>query len=203
MEITKLTELRSAYEANVTEGRYSAAEEVCWRALEICGYRGSPRKLGDWLTTGRRRRDMHREEPALWQWAWLLAEAYYELGRYEEAEPVYAWLAAIWMESHSGLQSEVPTAGQVLPDLLRKLAGTQAFLGKERRAGEHWKLAERLSGQRNGVRVPKGDGVHLALRSSDGGRMPATTMISRGATARRLFSRWESIAAHRRFRRNR
>jgi tetratricopeptide (TPR) repeat protein len=196
MENTKLVELRRAYETELAAGRYSTAEQVCWRALEICGYGGPRRKFSYWLTSVRLNKGMVEEE-SLWQWACSLADIYYELGRYSEAEPVYARLAVIWMSSPSELKGRAAKAHSVLPELLRKLAGAEAVMGKERRAGKHWKLAKKLSGKCNGV------SAGLSLRSLDGGKMPAPAAILRGATSRKLFSRWESIAARRRSRRSR
>jgi hypothetical protein len=196
MENTKLIELRRAYETELTAGRYSTAEQVCWRALEICGYGGPRRKFSYWLTSVRLKKGMVEEE-SLWQWACSLADIYYELGRYSEAEPVYARLAMIWMSSPSELNGRGAKAHSVLPELLRKLAVAEAFVGKEQRAGNHWKLAKKLSGKCNGV------SAGLSLRSLDGSKMPAPAAILRGATSRKLFSRWESIAARRRFWRSR
>jgi tetratricopeptide (TPR) repeat protein len=196
MENTKLIELRRAYEAELAAGRYSTAEQVCWRALEICGYGGPRRKFSYWLTSVRSKKGMAGAE-SLWQWACSLADIYYELGRYSEAEPVYARLAVIWMSSPSELKGRGAKAHSVLPELLRKLAVAEAFVGKEQRAGNHWKLAKELSGKCNGV------SAGLSRRSLNGSKMPAPATISRGATSRKLFSRWESITAHRRFRRSR
>jgi hypothetical protein len=196
MENTRLIELRRAYKTELTAGRYSTAEQVCWRALEICGYGGPRRKFSYWLTSVGLKKGMLEEE-SLWQWACSLADIYYELGRYSEAEPVYARLAVIWMSSPSELKGRAAKAHSVLPELLRKLAGAEAVMGKERRAGKHWKLAKKLSGKCNGV------SAGLSLRSLDGGKMPAPATILRGATSRKFFSRWESIAARRRFRRSR
>src|SRR5258708_12277846 len=91
------------------------------------------------------------EEKSLWQWACSLADIYYDLGRYSEAEPVYARLAVIWMSSPSELKGRAAKAHSVLPELLRKLAGAEAFVGKEHPAGKHWKLAKKLSGKCNGL----------------------------------------------------
>jgi hypothetical protein len=196
MENTKLIELRRAYETELAAGRYSTAEQVCWRALEICGYGGPRRKFSYWLTSVQLKKGMVEEE-SLWRWACSLADIYYELGRYSEAEPVYARLAVIWMSSPSEFKGRGGKAHSVLPELLRKLAGAEAFVGKEQRAGKHWKLAKRLSGKCNGV------SAGLSLRSLDGGKMPAPATILRGATSRKLFSRWESSTARRRFWRGR
>jgi hypothetical protein len=196
MENTKLIELRRAYETELAAGRYSTAEQVCWRALEICGFGGPRRKFSYWLTSVRLKTGMVEEE-SLWQWACSLADIYYELGRYSEAEPVYARLAVIWMSSPSEFKGRAAKPHSVLPELLRKLAGAEAFVGKEQRAGNHWKLAKKLSGKCNGV------SAGLSLRSLDGGKISAPATILRGATSRKLFSRWESIAARRRFWRGR
>lgn len=195
MENTRLIELRGVYAKELATGRYLTAEQVCWRALEICGYRGSRRKFSYWLTTARLQVGMMAGGESLWQWACLLADIYYGLGRYSEAEPIYAPLAVMWMSSTSDLMGA--KSHSVLPDLLRKLAGAEAFIGKERRAGKHWKLAKQLSGKSNGV------SAGLSLRSLEGGRMSMTPTSLRGPTSSRLFGRWESIAVHRRFWRNR
>jgi hypothetical protein len=195
MENTRLIELRGVYAKELATGRYLTAEQVCWRALEICGYRGSRRKFSHWLTTVRMKVGMMAAEESLWQWAGLLADIYYGLGRYSEAEPIYARLAVMWMSSTPDLIGAKTHC--VLPDLLRKLAGAEAFIGKERRAGKHWKLAKQLSRKSKGV----SDG--LSLRSLEGGGMSMTPTILRSPTSRKLFSRWESIAAHRRFWRDR
>jgi hypothetical protein len=138
---------------------------------------------------------MVEEGEWLRKWACSLADIYYELGKYAEAEPIYARLAVIWMSSPPDLNRT--KTHSVLPDLLRKLAGAEAFVGKERRAGKHWKLAKQLS------RKSKGVSAGLSLKSVDVGRMSETTTILRRPTSRRLFSRWESIITQRRFRRNR
>jgi hypothetical protein len=195
MENTRLIELRGVYAKELATGRYLTAEQVCWRALEICGYRGSRRKFSYWLTTACLQVGMMAEEESLWQWAGLLADIYYGLGRYSEAEPIYAWLAVTWMSSTPNLMGT--KTHSVLPDLLRKLAGAEAFIGKERRAGKHWKLAKQLSGKSNGV------SAGLSLRSFEGGRMSMTPTILRDPISRRLFSRWEPIITRRRFWRNR
>jgi hypothetical protein len=195
MENTRLIELRGVYAKELATGRYLTAEQVCWRALEICGYRGSRRKFNYWLTTARMKVGMMAEEESLWQWACLLADIYYGLGRYSEAEPIYARLAVMWMSSTPDLMGA--KTHSVLPDLLRKLAGAEAFIGKERRAGKHWKLAKKLSGKCKGI------SAGLSFGTLDGGGKPMTTTVLRGATSRKLFSRWESIAAHRHFWRNR
>jgi len=195
MENTRLIELRGVYAKELATGRYLTAEQVCWRALEICGYRGSRRKFSYWLTTARLQVGMMAEEESLWQWACLLADIYYGLGRYSEAEPIYARLAVMWMSSTPDLMGV--KAHSVLADLLRKLAGAEAFIGKERRAGKHWKLAKQLAGKSKGV------SADFSSRSVEGGRMSVTPAILRGPTSSRLFSRWESVITHRRFWRNR
>jgi hypothetical protein len=195
MENTRLIELRGVYAKELATGRFLTAEQVCWRALEICGYRGSRRKFSYWLTTARLQVGIKAEEESLWQWACLLADIYYGLGRYSEAEPIYAWLAVRWMSSTPDLIGA--KTHSVLPDLLRKLAGAEAFIGKERRAGKHWKLAKQLSRKSNG------GSAGLSLRSVEGGRMSMTPTILRDPTSRRLFSRSEPIITHRRFWRNR
>ena len=195
MENTRLIELRGVYAKELATGRYLTAEQVCWRALEICGYRGSRRKFSYWLTTARLQVGMMAEEESLWQWAGLLADIYYGLGRYSEAEPIYAWLAVMRMSSTPDLMGA--KTHPVLPDLLRKLAGAEAFIGKERRAGKHWKLAKQLAGRSKGV------SADFSSRSLGSGRMSMTPTILRGPTSSRLFGRWESVVNRRRFWRNR
>ena len=187
MENTRLIELRRVYEKELATGRYSTAEHVCWRALEICGYRGSRRRFSYWLTTARLQIGKAVEEEWLWQWACSLADIYYGLGRYSEAEPIYARLTVMWMSSPDLVGAKTHS---VLPDLLRKLAGAEAFIGKERRAGKHWELAKQLSGKSKKV----SDG--FSSRSVEGGRMSMTPAILRGPSSRRLLSRWESITCH-------
>ena len=195
MENTRLIELRGVYAKELATGRYLTAEQVCWRALEICGYRGSRRKFSYWLTTARMKAGMMAEEESLWQWAGLLADIYYGLGRYSEAEPIYARLAVMRMSSTPDLMGA--KTHPVLPDLLRKLAGAEAFIGKEQRAGKHWKLAKQLSRKSNGV------SAGFSLRSLERGRMSVMPTILGGPTSSRLFGRWESVVNHRRFWRNR
>src|SRR5258707_9947909 len=98
MENTKLIELRRVYETELAAGRYSTAEQVCWRALEICGYGGPPREFSYWITSLRFKKGMGDEE-AVWQRAYSLAGIYYELGRNSEAAPAYARLPVLWMRS--------------------------------------------------------------------------------------------------------
>ena len=146
MENTKLIELRRVYATELVAGRYSSAEQVCWIALEICGYRGPRRNFNYWLTSTRLKEGTWEEAAWLRKWAGFLADIYYELGRYSEAEPVYARLAVLWMSLPSELKGQAETRA-LLPDLLRKLAAAEAFIGKERRAGKHWTLAKVLSGK--------------------------------------------------------
>ena len=186
MENTKLIELRRAYETELNAGRYSSAEQVCWDALEICGYRGSRWKFSDWLTSAR----IQEEAISLWQWACLLADIYYELGNYTEAEPVYARLAVLWMSLPSELKGGAETR-TLLPDLLRKLAAAEAFIGKERRAGKHWTLAKVLSGKR--IPAQTVDRDNFAIGSVDS---------SRTGARRSRSSRSVSFTRRRRFRRS-
>ena len=195
MENTRLIELQGVYAKELAKGRYLTAEQVCWRALEICGYRESRREFSYWLSTARLQVGIKAAEEPLSQWACLLADIYYGLGRYSEAEPIYARLAVMWMSSTPDLMGA--KTHSVLPDLLRKLAGAEAFIGKERRAGKHWKLAKELAGKSKGV------SNGFSARSVEGGRVSMAPTILRGPTSSRLFSRWESIAVHRRFWRNR
>src|SRR6201986_641708 len=103
MENTKLIELRRVYATELAAGRYSSAEQVCWLALEICGYRGGGRKFSDWLTSTRLKEGSREEVAWLWMWARFLGDIYYELGKYSEAEPVYARLAVLWISLPSEL----------------------------------------------------------------------------------------------------
>jgi hypothetical protein len=203
MENTKLAELRRAYEMDVIAGRYSTAEQTCWRALEICGFRGPQRKFSYWLTTARLKVPTNVEEKPLWQWAYALADTYYELGRYIDAEPIYTSLLVVWMSSQPSSKGQSPKPERLLPDLLRKLAGAEAFIGKERRAGKHWKLAQRLSGRFRNVSLIKGDKVNSMLRPIASNRLGARTTMSRGGTGTSWFSRSGSSVGRRRFRRNR
>jgi hypothetical protein len=190
MENTKLIELRKGYEKELIAGRYSSAEQVCWDALEICGYRGPHREFSYWLTSAGLKEGTPEEAVWLWQWACLLADIYYELGKYTEAEPVYARLAVLWMSLRSELKGRVETRA-LLPDLLRKLAAAEAFIGKERRAGKHWTLAKVLSGKRISAHTVAE--ATLATGSVDSGRTGAR---------RSLSSRSLSFTRHRRFRRS-
>jgi hypothetical protein len=200
MENTKLIELGRAYETELAAGRYSSAEQVCWHALEICGYRGPRWKFNHWLTTTRLREARREEAVWLWQWACLLADIYYELGKYTEAEPVYARLALVWMSLPSELKGQASETRALLPDLLRKLAGAEAFIGKERRAGKHWVLAKTLSGRRTVVLAPKRNGASFTgpLPSSRAG---VTSTLPREGFGHSV-SRLRSFSRYRRFRRS-
>jgi|GEM_PF-5389283 hypothetical protein len=199
MEKTKLIELRRAYETELAAGRYSSAEQICWYALEICGYCGPRWRFSYWLTSARVRVGIKEEALWLWKWACLLGDIYYELGKYTEAEPVYARLVFAWTSLSPELKGQAAETRMLLPDLLRKLAGAEAFIGKERRAGKHWVLAKRLSGQRKMDSARKGTGFELgSLRSSRGGE---TDMPSREAFGH-TFIRWHRSFRHRRFRRS-
>jgi hypothetical protein len=199
MENTKLSELRSAYETDVVEGRYLAAEHVCWRALAICGYRGPRQKFSLWLRPARLKTAAGGWEAPLWQWACLLADTYYELGRYEAAEPVYARLALACMTAN--LTGEGQRVHPLLPDLLRKLAGAEAFVGKERRAGQHWNLAKSLSGRRRYITSLKQAETNFVLGLTD--RRMATNLTDRRDAGTSPFSALKSLGQRRRFRRSR
>jgi hypothetical protein len=199
MENTRLTELRRRYETDLGAGRYSCAEQVCWHALEICGYRGPRRQFSCWLISTGSKAGLGEEAVWLWEWACLLADIYYELGRYAEAEPVYAWLAVVWMSLPAELKSHASGSRTLLPDLLRKLAGAEAFVGKEQRAGRHWMMAKRLSGKRAVVSAQHRDGTSSAVRSLPSSRV-GMTRLSRGVG--HSFSRWQSLSRQRRFRRS-
>src|SRR5258708_12425888 len=93
------------------------------------------------------------------------------------------WMGATWE-----LKGRAAKAHSVLPELLRKLAGAEAFVGKEQRAGKHWKLAKKLSGNCNGV------SAGLSLRSLDGCQMPAPATISGAAPSRNAFCKCESTS---------
>jgi hypothetical protein len=200
MENTKLIELRSTYDGELAAGRYSGAEQICWRALEICGYRGPRRQFSCWLISAGSKAGLGVEAVGLWEWACLLADVYYELGKYAEAEPVYAWLAVVWMSLPAELKSDASETRALLPDLLRKLAGAEAFVGKERRAGRHWMMAKRLSGKRVVVSAQERDGTSFTTGSLPSSRagVPKTPRERFGNN----FSRWPSLSRHRRFRRN-
>jgi hypothetical protein len=199
MENTKLIELRRAYEKEVTAGRCSSAEQVCWDALEICGYRGPHRKFSYWLTSAGLKERMRQESVWLWQWACLLADIYYELGKYTEAEPVYARLAVLWVSLPSELKGRAE-ARSLLPDLLRKLAAAEAFIGKEQRAGKHWTLAKVLSGKRISAHtVAEATFVTGTVGS---GRGDVRRMLPREGPSRSSFRRGDSFARRVRFPRN-
>ena len=187
MENTKLIELRRVYATELAAGRYSSAEQVCWLALEICGYRGARRKFSYWLTSTRLKEGTWEEVAWLWKWSWLLADIYYELGKYSEVEPVYARLAVLWMSLPSELKGQAETRA-LLPDLLRKLAAAEAFIGKERRAGKHWTLAKVLSGKQ------------ISAQAVDGAPF-ASGLGYRGKTIarKRLSNRSVSFTRNRRF----
>src|ERR1700741_3945646 len=188
MENTKLIELRSVYATELAAGRYSSAEQVCWLALEICGYRGARRKFSYWLTSTRLKEGTCEDVAWLWKWARFLGDIYYELGKYSEAEPVYARLAVLWMSLPSELKGQAETRA-LLPDLLRRLAAAEAFIGKERRAGKHWTLAKVLSGKQ--ISAQTVDGYSFVTRSVHSGKTGA---------GRSLSSRSVSFARNRRFR---
>jgi tetratricopeptide (TPR) repeat protein len=190
MENTRLIELRRAYATELAAGRYSTAEQVCWDALEICGYRGPCRKFSYWLNSARLKESMPEEVGRLWQWACSLADIYYELGRYTEAEPLYARLAVLWMSLSSESKGRAGTRA-LFPDLLRKLAASEAFIGKERRAGKHWTLAKVLSGKL--ISAQTMDGTAFEIGSVDSSRTSAKTSLS---------SRSVSFTRQRRFQRS-
>jgi tetratricopeptide (TPR) repeat protein len=191
MENTKLIELRRVHATELAAGKYSSAEQVCWLALEICGYRGPHRKFSDWLTSVRLREGKMEQEGCLWQWACYLADIYYELGKYSEAEPLYARLAVLWMSLPSELKEQTSETRGLLPDLLRRLAGAEAFIGKERRAKKHWTLAKALSGKR------------ISAQTLDRAAFTAGSFASGRISAGRSFSgRRQSLARYRRFRRS-
>ena len=199
MENTKLIELRRVYATELAAGRYSSAEQVCWLALENCGYRGARRKFSYWLTSTRLKEGTWKEVAWLWKWACFLADIYYELGKYSEAEPVYARLAVLWMSLPSELKGQAETRA-LLPDLLRKLAAAEAFIGKERRAGKHWTLAKVLSGKQ--ISTQTVDGAAFAIGSADSSRTGARRMRPRQGHGRSSFRRVESFSRRNRFRRS-
>ncbi|MBV8099462.1 MAG: hypothetical protein JOZ31_09925 [Verrucomicrobia bacterium] len=200
MENTKLIELRRAYAKELAAGRYSSAEQVCWLALEICGYRGPRRKFICWLTSARLKEVTLQEIAWLWKWAWLLADIYYELGNYSEAEPVYARLAVLWMSLPSELKGRAETRA-LLPDLLRKLAAAEAFIGKEQRAGKHWTLAKVLSGKR--ISAQTVDPATFATGSpASSGTDVRRTQLRQGHSRSSSFRRGESFLKRNRFRRS-
>jgi hypothetical protein len=200
MENTKLIGLRMSYDIELAAGRYSCAEQVCWHALEICGYCGARQQFSCWLISAGSKAGLGVEAVWLWEWAGLLADIYYELGQYAEAEPVYAWLAVVWMGLPAELKSDASGMRALLPDLLRKLAGAEAFVGKEQRAGKHWLMAKRLSGKRVVVSAEDRNGTSFAV-----GTLPITRAgvanTQRDGFGHR-FSQWPSISRNRRFRRS-
>jgi hypothetical protein len=190
MENTKLIELRRVFATELAAGRYSSAEQVCWLALEICGYRGARRKFNYWLTSTRLKEGTWEEVAWLWKWTCFLADIYYELGKYSDAEPVYARLAVLWMSLPSELKGQAETRA-LLPDLLRKLAAAEAFIGKERRAGKHWTMAKVLSGKQ--ISAQTVDLATSEIGSVDRGRTGARRSLSRQSV---------SFTRNRRFRRS-
>jgi hypothetical protein len=201
MENTRLIELRSAYDTELAAGRYSCAEQICWHALEMCGYRGPRRQFSCWLISAPPKVGLGVEEVRLWEWACLLADIYYELGKYAEAEPVYAWLAVVWISLPAELKSKNSGARGLLPDLLRKLAGAEAFVGKEQRAGKHWMMAKRLSGNRAVVCAPERNETSLAVGSLPSSRGGVANSPAREGFGH-SFGRWQSLSRNRRFRRS-
>jgi hypothetical protein len=199
MENTKLIELRRGYATEFAAGRYSSAEQVCWLALEICGYRGARRKFSYWLTSTRLKEGTWEEVAWLWRWACFLGDIYYELGKYSEAEPVYARLAVLWMSLPSQLKGKAETRA-LLPDLLRKLAAAEAFIGKERRAGKHWTLAKVLSGKQISAQAVDLD--TLATESSVSSETDVKKIRPRPGHSRTSFRREESFSRRHRFRRS-
>jgi hypothetical protein len=193
MENTRLIELRRVYATEFASGRYSSAEQVCWHALELCGYRGPRPKFSYWLTSARQKESVREEVVWLWQWACFLADIYYELGKYSEAEPVYARLAVLWMSVPSELKERAETHA-LLPDLLRKLAAAEAFIGKERRAGKHWTLAKVLSGKQ--ISPQTVDGESFATGTD------ALRMLPRERHSRSASRRGGSLTRRNRFRRS-
>jgi hypothetical protein len=199
MENTRFIELRRTYDTELAAGRYSCAEQICWQAIEICGYRGPRRQFSCWLSSAGSKAGLGVEAVCLWEWAGLLADIYYELGRYAEAEPVYAWLVVVWMSLPRELKGYASGTRALLPDLLRKLAGTEAFVGKEQRAGKHWVMAKRLSGKRAVVSALERNGTSFAVGSLPS-RARVTDTLREGFGYG--FSRWPSLSRHRRFRRS-
>jgi hypothetical protein len=198
MENTKLIELRGVYATELAAGRYSSAEQVCWLALEICGYLGARRKFSYWLTSTRLKEGT--EEVAwLWKWACFLGDIYYELGKYSEAEPVYARLAVLWMSLPAQLKGRAETRA-LLPDLLRKLAAAEAFIGKERRAGKHWTLAKVLSGKQ--ISAQTVDLATFATESSASSETDVKRIRPRQGHGRTSLKRGESFSRRNRFRRS-
>jgi hypothetical protein len=198
MENTRLTELRTRYDTELAAGRYSCAEQICWHALEICGYRGPRQHFSCWLISASSKASLGVEAVWLCEWACLLADIYYELGKYAEAEPVYAWLAVVWMTLPAKLKSDASGPRALLPDLLRKLAGAEAFVGKEQRAGRHWMMAKRLSGKRAVVPARERDGTSFAVGSLPSSRAGVKNIRRQGFG--HSLSRWQSLSRNRRFR---
>jgi tetratricopeptide (TPR) repeat protein len=199
MENTRLIELRRAYATELAAGRYSTAEQICWDALEICGYRGPCGKLSYWLNSARLKESQPEEVVWLWRWARFLADIYYELGKYTEAEPLYARLAVLWMSLSSELKGRAETRA-LLPDLLRKLAAAEAFIGKERRAGKHWTLAKALSGKQ--ISPQTVDAAAFASGSPASSRTDVKRTLSREGHIKSSFRRGESFPRRNRFRRS-
>ena len=202
MENAKLIELRRAYDTELIAGRYSSAEQICWDALEICGFHRPHRKFSYWLTSAGLKEGPRQEAVWLWQWACLLADIYYELGKYTEAEPVYARLVVVWMAWPSEVKGQAFESRALLPDLLRKLAGAEAFVGKEWRAGKHWVLAKSLSGKSVMITAPKRNGASFAGGSLLSSRFGARSGLPRDGQVRSCFRRGKSFARRSRFRRN-
>ncbi|HYZ71499.1 MAG TPA: hypothetical protein VE641_00360 [Chthoniobacterales bacterium] len=199
MEQTRLIELRKVYATELAAGRYSSAEQVCWLALEICGYRGTLRKFSYWLTSTRLKEGTCEEVAWLWKWACFLGDIYYELGKYSEAEPVYARLEFLWISLPSQLKGQAETRA-LLPDLLRKLAAAEAFIGKERRAGKHWTLAKVLSGKQ--ISAQTVNLATLATESSVTSGTDVQRIRSGQGHGRTSFGRGESFSRRNRFRRS-
>lgn len=200
MENTRLIELRRTYDTELTAGRYSCAEQICWQAIDICGYHGPRPQFSCWLSTKGSKAGPGVEAVGLWEWAGLLADIYYELGQYAEAEPVYACLAGVWMSLPRELKGYASGTRVLLPELLRKLAGTEAFVGKEQRAGKHWMMAKRLSGKRAVVSAPERTGTSFAVGSLPNSRARVTDTLREGFG--HGFSRRPSLSRNRRFRRS-
>ena len=199
MENTKLIELRRVYATELAAGRYSSAEQVCWLALEICGYRGGRRKFSYWLTSTRLKEGTCEDVAWLWKWARFLGDIYYELGKYSEAEPVYARLAVLWMSLPSELKGQAETRA-LLPDLLRRLAAAEAFIGKERRAGKHWTLAKVLSGKQ--ISAQTVDLANFAMEPAVSSGTGVRRFRPGEGHSRTSFRRGESFSWRNRFRRS-
>jgi hypothetical protein len=199
MENTKLIELRRVYATELAAGRYSSAERVCWLALEICGYRGTRGKFSYWLTSTRLKEGTWEEVAWLWKWARFLGDIYYELGKYFEAEPVYARLAVLWMSLPPELKGQAETRA-LLPDLLRRLAAAEAFIGKERRAGKHWTLAKVLSGKQ--ISAQTVDLGIFAMEPAVGSGTDVSRFRPGEGHSRTSLRRGESFPRRNRFRRS-